>query len=811
MRFLNFSRNALISVCFVVFFGVVFITNPACAASPSQDEIAPMVRGERFRAKSTDFFKKSIDAFKAALENPQTKPDALRNLAEISFQLGDYKQSISHWKKLLEIAPGNENALKQLGIAYEKNNDLQQALFTLKQCRKINEKDPEIEFHLGSVNEKQYLFDEAITHFQNVIDLEPEGPLAKTAGKRLSLIDTHSSKKTYESIADEEVKQLIRTAPGNKEYPDAGAVVLLDEEVHVVHADNTKTTTIHALIKILNDRGKGFGEVQIGYDSSYQTVTVEYARTIKTDGTLIQAGAKAMRDLAPWGGFPLYSNAKTKIISMPEVMPGAFIEYKATIRSTKLINEDDFNIEKGLRFHEPHIMQRLVISIPKERKININYLRLEDSAPKIEEKEGQKIYTWEVKNQPEIISEPNMPPWADITPVIQTSSFRDWGELSDWFMKLAKDQYTLTDEMKEKITSLTESAPTPTDKVRNLFHYVASEIRYVGLEYGTSGYKPHKASEIFENKYGDCKDQSILLATMIHQLGLPAQLALIATRSSGKVQLDIPMLQFNHCIVTAEIEGVRYWMDPTAETCTFGDIPYSIQDRSALVMFEEEGRFIKTPLHPPKRTTTIKKVELTLAPDGSITGKSKTSTTGVDSMGYRRWKFTKPIKRKHYLERVVNRAYPGGKLHSFQFSDLDDLNVPVSIQMEYSGPSFLKKAGDLGIINPPGIGMGAGSVSLEKRTYPISFAGLWQEENHTTIILPDNYTVHYLPEEVRKDCLPYYSYHLKFESYDGKIHYTEKTELKERDIPITEYARYKEFRETVARETDKFIILKEKP
>jgi hypothetical protein len=298
---------------------------------------------------------------------------------------------------------------------------------------------------------------------------------------------------------------------------------------------------------------------------------------------------------------------------------------------------------------------------------------------------------------------------------------------------------------------------------------------------------------------------------MIRQLGIPAHLVLIATRSSGKVQLDIPMLQFNHCIVTAEVEGQRYWMDPTADTCNFGYIPQGIQDRNALVMFDEQARFIKTPLLPPDRSTTIKKVELTLAPDGSIKGDSRTSTTGADSMYYRRMRFTKPIKRRHHLERIVNRAYPGGKLLGYEFSDLDDLNIPVSLQMEYSGPSFLKKAGNLGIIPPPGVGMGAGSVSLKERTYPISFSGLWHEENHITITLPDNYSVYYLPEEVRLDCLPYYTYHLKFDSRDGKITYTEKTELREREIPVAEYARYKKFRETIARETDKFIILKEKP
>ena len=73
-----------------------------------------------------------------------------------------------------------------------------------------------------------------------------------------------------------------------------------------------------------------------------------------------------------------------------QIMPGAFIEYKATIKSTKLLNEDDFNIEKGFRFHEPHVLQRLIVSIPRDRRIHTNYIRLDDLQPKTEERGERK-------------------------------------------------------------------------------------------------------------------------------------------------------------------------------------------------------------------------------------------------------------------------------------------------------------------------------------------------------------------------------------------------------------------------------------
>jgi len=81
----------------------------------------------------------------------------------------------------------------------------------------------------------------------------------------------------------------------------------------------------------------------------------------------------------------------------------------------------------------------------------------------------------------------------------------------------------MEDELKRIFRILEE------DKIKAIYYYVTSEIRYVGLEFGIGGIMPHSAPSIFREKYGDCKDKAILLITMLQEAGIEAYYTLVNT------------------------------------------------------------------------------------------------------------------------------------------------------------------------------------------------------------------------------------------------------------------------------------------
>ncbi len=779
----------------------------AVAINPAAER--QQLLGLAYQKKSQQLTELSIEAYEAAIVDTENSKAARLSLGDIYYQQGKYAKCIEVLAPLTSKSDAPLAARILLARAYFNVGQLTQSLAEWEKLSKLKPEGGEAEFHIGFLKEKKELYEEALEHYQKVISSAPQSKWAADAQNRLDVLEAVGGVLTLAGIEDEEIRQIIKNAPGTQEYHNAGAIMLLDEVSYTVHDNHTMTTRIHRLIKVLNERGKGFGEVKLNYDSSQQTVKVNLARTIKPDGTIVNVGKKSMRDLTPWSGFPLYSNAKVKVVSMPEVMAGSIIEYIATIESAELLNEDDFQFGIGLQSHEPQLLQRIILDVPQDRQLKIKYLRLADVSPKVEQKDDRRMYTWEVRDMPEIISEPLMPPWADISPFIMVSSFTDWDEISAWFNDLAKDQFKLDEAIRQKVAELIAEAATPEDKARHIFHFVASEIRYVGLEYGVSGYKPHKATEIFKNKYGDCKDQSTLLVAMLREVGIPAYLVLISTRGNGRLEKDIPMLQFDHCIAAARLGGKLVWLDPTCETCSLDDIPEGDQQRQALVMFDEGARFISTPLLEAENNKMLKRVELEIKSDGSVDGNSKLITSGDYSVSYRGVKYTKPIRRKHMLQSLVNGMYPGGRLLDYAFTGLEEMDGPVTISLHYTGPSYLKSAGDLRLFQLPGVGSSARGVSREERTYPVQFSGTSWTEVHTTIKIPAEYRVRYLPGEIKLE-LPAASYWSHYENRDGVIHYFERDITKDVEIAVDDYQQYKEYREKIAQEADQQIILEEK-
>ncbi|MBC7189438.1 DUF3857 domain-containing protein, partial [Candidatus Aerophobetes bacterium] len=428
-------------------------------------------------------------------------------------------------------------------------------------------------FTLARIYENKNLFDEAIASYEKIV-ASGEEKFARMAQARIELIKQKRKGKTVKDIEDPEIKNIILTAPSQEDFPEAGAAILLNKYECVVREDNTMVENIHKIIKIFNVRGREkYGEIQIDYDSTYQKVEIDFARTIKPDGSIVEVGKKDIKDIDRWSGFPLYSNAKVKVISMPEVVEGSIIEYRATVFTAKLMNEDDFQLRFPLQYFEPVLRHRIKVKVPEGRKINIHYVRCENTKPEVKKEDNFLVYHWEIDNIPEIIPEPDMPPWADISPFIMVSSFESWDEFSSWWRSLSEGQAEPTEEIRRQVEKIIEGKKTQREKAAAIYHWIVANIRYVGLEFGEAGFKPHSAQEVFENKYGDCKDKATLLIAMFKAAKIPAYYALIGTREMGKLEKDIPMSQFNHAICLAMIDGEMIFLDPTAETASFGEIP----------------------------------------------------------------------------------------------------------------------------------------------------------------------------------------------------------------------------------------------
>jgi hypothetical protein len=143
------------------------------------------------------------------------------------------------------------------------------------------------------------------------------------------------------------------------------------------------------------------------------------------------------------------------------------------------------------------------------------------------------------------------------------SAYRSWEEVSDW----ALQHYTYPAKPGKGLTEFIDKIKGETDKaaerLEKALQFVQDEIRYTGLEAGIGGYKPRNPAEVFEQRFGDCKDKSLLLCYMLRELGIEAYPALVSTTDRKGIIDWLPSPNaFNHCVVQVRLGGV-YWYDPT--------------------------------------------------------------------------------------------------------------------------------------------------------------------------------------------------------------------------------------------------------
>jgi len=764
-----------------------------------------------YAEQSDRFFHEAVNEYNLALNEPGSNPSEVRFLlGKLYYQHGKYGEAIEHLSEIYRKERDNFAAARLLALSHFMQGDYTEALAIFDRFEESG--DDEFLYFYGQTCEKQNLFDQAIKIYEKISGKE----YRTLASQRIAAINARIEVFKVDEIEDKFVRGLIENAPGQEEYPNAGAIILLDEQKFEILPDYTATDEAHFLVKILNDRGKHYGEVELDYDSTYESVELEYARTIRPDGTIIPVGEKHIRDVSKYLNYPLYSNARVRIISMPEVTAGSIIEYRAKWYIKKLINKKDFSYHYGIQGYEPYLNQKLSVIVPIDYQFsfksynsgytdyNVNFV------PEIREVENERTYVWEFKNAPEIIVEPSMPPWQEIVPSLGLSSFKSWNDIYEWWWSLAKDKIEVNKEIKKEVRELTKGKETQEDKARAIYHWVASNVRYVAIEYGQAGFEPHSAIEIFRNKYGDCKDQAMLLIAMLKYCGISAYPVLIGTRGCWVLDEEFPVLTFNHAIVAARVDGKTLFLDPTAETASFGDLPPSDQDRKVFVFYERNGKIEKTPLFPSEHNRVWKKMEIRIDYDETISGIREIKTFGMYDQGQRAWlKYTKPVLVEEELKEKISTITPGGELLDYRISDLEDLNLPVEIWMEFKGPKFLTRAGKNRLLPKFG-SLSASLVSRKTRNFPLDFQALNEDVTEIKVKLPSNLTVKYLPLPIVRET-PWFNYVCVYAFSEELISFEEKLINKKRSISLEEYQEFKEIYEELARETDEQVILEELP
>jgi len=488
-------------------------------------------------------------------------------------------------------------------------------------------------------------------------------------------------------------------------YPQAGAVVLLDERVVTLDGLGRTTTEAHLLIRILQERAiSELGDLKVPFLGDAQSCEVLAARTHLPGGDTRTPEATGVMEVSDpeAAEAPFYSNARLKVISFPDLQAGAVIELQYRIQPLPDAPQPEpFMGEMLFGGAEPILACSLILRVP--RQAGLKYQMFNGGpAPSVQAHGTMVDYAWVVRNQPGIAPESGMVPYQELAPRLVWTIARDRRQLGRWLFQRFQAAAGATPDLRAQARALTAGCAGAEAQVDRLARFVTQDLQDVRLGLGRVGYRPTPARTVLVHRYADARDKFVLFQALLGAVGLSAQPVFVQERRARISRLAcLPEYQALLARVLLP-SGIRYY-NLSQSQARLGELLPLDAGRPALLAAASGGRTITTPAADPRRQFVHARWQLALDGRGNLAGSLTLRFGGLfDQQLRERLIACTPEERAVLFQTLVGRIKPGARLAGFQVSDLLDLTLPPVVHLELRIPAFAHRQGTLMILDLPG-------------------------------------------------------------------------------------------------------------
>lgn len=557
------------------------------------------------------------------------------------------------------------------------------------------------------------------------------------------------------------VDTIYTLAVDSTKYREEPFVYLLDDGVLRFEADGRGSTTYRQVIQILKESAvEQWAERSFSYEPRHQRLTVNWVRVVSLSGELIsdKPGISQDSDIPAPMGDPTYAEQKVRRLSLSNVRPGTLIDYSYTVEELQPFRPNDFfsawRVTTGLPVRRSRLVLDTPVSLmPQVVARNLNF------KPDTVIANGRRIITWATREVPTIQPELFAADSNDVMMTIQIGAPARWQDIGRWYAGLARDRYTLTPAVEQKLGAIVAGARSLEDSLRAIHRYVTADVRYVAITLGMGGYQPRSAAEVVATGYGDCKDKATLFITFLARLGIEAHPVLLST--GGRVERGIPTIaQFNHAIAVVERPGGRLFVDLTAAGVPWGALPGPDQGQFALVV-HRDGRTEETILPERDGTAEWNRLNLvgTLDTAGYVTSRAETVLTGAAADMYHAVVTRSALDsagRARFVRALAARIYPEAEGDSLHVTDETENGGDFRLGFVARHGRAARLAGPVAILELPFLRASTdlAGLSTELKAHPRRFTidaaevpPPGNEENHLLLELPEGWQAE-LPKNV---------------------------------------------------------------
>lgn len=320
-----------------------------------------------------------------------------------------------------------------------------------------------------------------------------------------------------------------------------------------------------------------------------------------------------------------------------------------------------------------------------------------------------------------------------------------WEEMNNEFLKHRDfGKYIQKSEKvaKKLLDSESLNGKSEREKFDIIIEYVKNNFNWNKIY---SKYASKTPDKFVEDKFGNCADINLFTIGLLNASGIDSKPILISTRNNGKIKSNYPyMHSFNYVIIMANVDGNNILTDATEVLGLNDRIPLRCINDKGLIIQKDKVDWIDLECLFPSQLTTD--IEIEISDNSAINASITKHATEYDAL-YFRTNYTDDLKK------VKNNLDATGFL-------IVDTTIVVQNQMNKELPYILSYnhiskpefVNDKIYLSPfLNETISDNPLKQKDRTYPIDMIYPKQRIFNSKILIPEGYTVEYLPSDKNMD------------------------------------------------------------
>ncbi|WP_282182970.1 DUF3857 domain-containing transglutaminase family protein [Aliiroseovarius marinus] len=385
-----------------------------------------------------------------------------------------------------------------------------------------------------------------------------------------------------------------------------------------------------------------YGSIIIAFNPAYETIALHHVRIIRATGEVVdvtQQGEMQLYRRESDREQRIYDGSLELAFLVPQLKQGDTLDYAYTAHGRNPALGPHWQYRFSHNYSRPtqRMRDRLLVATGTPA-----FLKAHGGAPEptITQLGDFTEYAWAAENVPGQSVEDGIPKgyraWTSTT----TSSVEFWSDIGRFFAPhYDPAQYQNTQVVGIANTIRTAHPNAPKAQLRAALAYVQKEVRYTAVQLGVGGFIPRDPARVLRRGFGDCKDMTVLLISILYALDIDATPLLVNTEYGAGLNDDIPRIRaFDHVVVRASVGERNYVLDPTRgeQLGNLDHLQQGLFGKGVIIAPDSVGMITTYVRQPEYYNDVVDTFDLRTDPD-AILFTSKATYVGSEADGMLNW------------------------------------------------------------------------------------------------------------------------------------------------------------------------------